>query len=177
MQTLKQAVEAYELSEYPAALPSLMGEAEVILHQLKDYGLDYLANPLRSLFEEMDHREQVARKNAQEDRKRSRSLADRVAFMEEVIDRLQHRLESAILDKDEMAFEMHNLTEKMADEIAGALEDGQNMALVGICNRLGAVLEVDPDALHMLFVRALDGNMEEAAEVLDLLENLQETME
>lgn len=174
IKTLSEVIGQYELDHQPERLASLMPEIENHLAVLEKSGLHSTAIQLRALFEEQDYRETISRQNAGQERKRANAALDNVASLEERQRHLIAKLESLSIDKQALQFELDFVRQGIRDEIQGAFEDGQAMALTGICLKLAMLLQLDADTLEMTLVTALDGNIDAA---LDFMNTLLDAME
>lgn len=174
MKKLSEVIGQYELDHLPERLPSLMPEVETHLAVLERQGLHSTAIQLRALYEELDYRDVTSRHNAGQERKRANQALDNVALLEERQRHLIAKLESLNIDKQALEFELDFVRQGIRDEIQGAFEDGQAMALTAVCLKLGALLQLDADTLEMTLVTALDGNVEAA---LDWMNTLLDAME
>lgn len=171
MKTLSEVVHRYELDIAGERLPSLLPEVENHLAVLERQGLHTTAIQLRSLYEEMDYRETASRENAAKERKHANQSADHTAALEERISTLVHQMETLKLDKSALEFELELVRQGIRDEIQGAFEDGQALAITGVSMRLGHLLELDADLLESMFVQAIDGNIDSAVQLMNELLN------
>lgn len=174
MKKLSEVVGQYQLDHMPETLPSLMPQVETHLADLERKGLHSTAIQLRSLFEEQDYRETVSRQHAAEERKRANQAMDTTSITEERERKLISQVESLKLDKQALEFELDLVRQGIRDEIQGAFEDGQAMAITAACIKLAVMLQLDADTLEMALVMALDGNLEAS---LDFMNTLLEAME
>lgn len=176
MKKLSEVVNSYQLDYAPETLPSLLGEVESHLANLERQGLHSDAIQLRSLFEEMDYRESTSRQNAGEERKKANQAADHSAVLEERVSTLVHQMDSLKLDKQALEFELSLVRQGIRDEIQGAFEDGEAMAMTGIAMRLGHVLGLDSDLLESMLVQAIDGSVDSAVQLMnELLDAMERT--
>lgn len=169
MRRLSEVVRDYTIDVAPDRLPSLLPEIDQHLKTLEKSGLHSTAIQLRSLYEEMDDRETRARHNAATSRKAEHAAMDRVAHLEEKIAEMEYRLNSVKLDKDALHFELDLVRQGIRDEIQGAFDDGQAMAITALCIRLGGILNQDADELEQALVQALDGSTDSLYQFLNSL--------
>lgn len=172
MKKLSEAIGEYQLDHMPESLPSLWPEIEHELAVLDRQGVNTAM--LTSYFEELTHRETVSRQHAGDERKKTNAYAAALESVEERERHLIEQVESLTLDNQHLEFELQLTKDKIRDEIQGAFEDGQAMALTGTCIKLGMVLGLDADTLEMSLVSGVDGNIPAA---LDFMNTLLEAME
>lgn len=166
-QTLAQVVKHVGVDVAPARLPSLLPLVQQELSNIERQGIS--TTVLASLFNEMDERETRARANAAIDRKELNHALDQNAVLDERISHLNAIINSLRLDKVELAAQLDLAMDTARDEIVGAYQDGQQIAITGLAERLGHLLNLDADALESMFIRAIDGNIPDALEVMNTL--------
>lgn len=172
MKQLSEVVGRYQLDHMPETLPSLWPQIEQELHKVRKAGVNTAI--LESLFEEQERRENTSRANAGTERRKTNAYAVALEATEERERKLIEQVESLVLDNQHLEFQLQLTKDKIRDEIQGAFEEGQAVALTGACIKLAGVLELDAETLEMSLVSGMDGNIVAA---LDFMNTLLEAME
>lgn len=93
----------------------------------------------------------------------------KVSDLEAEIITLMRKLESAKLDTDSVRFELGLVRDGLRQKIQASFEDGEAMAITGLCLRLSVIMNLNAEALEESLVQAIDGSTDSLYQFLNSL--------
>lgn len=93
----------------------------------------------------------------------------KVSDLEAEIITLMRKLESAKLDTDSVRFELGLVRDGLRQKIQASFNDGEAMAITGLCLRLAGIMNLNAEALEESLVQAIDGNLDSLYQFLNSL--------